>query len=186
MCTFRYGLTDLRLVWQSSSSLESNGQSLIPLQRYCSSIQGPFSHRNIFKRHPLPTSSSPFFMIFNHDLAEIVWCGMTVENDDDDDDIWTDENWIITCLDIALRWEPITPFWMRLNKQSKKCIAHEVKYTYCSNVHRNSRRNHCDHYNNPTKEYNRHLSIEIPQVGIHLTSKSMFFFVTYNALWLKC
>lgn len=52
----------LLLYWQSSSSLVSNGQSLMPLQRKLLSIHGPFSHRNIFTRQLVPTKSSSLFI----------------------------------------------------------------------------------------------------------------------------
>lgn len=119
-------MSDLRL--QSSSSLESNGQSLMPLQRYCSSIHGPFSHRNMFKRHPLPTSSSPLFCFwydFIHELSEnrvyCGRCGMTFWNDDGVNK-WKSNNYI-NLHSSALRAYEMSFWYEKENKMlNEKCI----------------------------------------------------------------
>lgn len=124
MCTHQNGMSDLRFVWQSSSSLESNGQSLMPLQRYCSSIHGPFSHRNMFKRHPLPTSSSPLFWFwfdFMHYLSENrVYCGVCGMTFRDDDDVnkWKLYNYTYDWHGMAARAYDAILVW---KKEKQKC-----------------------------------------------------------------
>lgn len=143
-------------MWQSSSSLISNGQSITPSQCNDSWIQGPFSQRNISLAHGFSSISSGTFqmLMMNGELNIVV--------------LWSDD-WMNQLFnDILIKW---TNFVHR--KSSNILISREN--TYDNFVHLIDPDNQVGHHRGLMTECIHRTDIAIVQVDILVENRYLLY-----------